>query len=103
MTDFCLTCQIFNGQELQTVKFIERFMEKPVFVKKKKKKKKKKLFRLNMSLSQWDWIKKSLKWKHTDSLVKKVLVAASVKKVLLIVFCNMKGSIIIDFFGKVQF
>ena len=43
----------------------------------------------------------SMEWKHTDTLVKKKFwVQQSVKKVMLTVFLDMKGPIIIDFLEK---
>ena len=47
-------------------------------------------------------IKQSMKWKHANSPVKKKFQAQqSVKKVMLALFRNMEGPIIIDFLEKV--
>ena len=53
---------------------------------------------LNMGLPLQTRIKKTVKWKHPDSLIKKKFwVQWSVKKVMLTIFCDMKEPVIIDF------
>ena len=76
------------------VKFTEcaMYTEKPVLIKK--------CLQIGLLLEP-ESKRQSLEWKHIDSPAKKKFrIQHSVKKVMLTVFCDMKGTITIDFLEK---